>query len=111
MANTNVELSKNRRINIEVIPLLLNHVNSGTVIKMFLELLLHVDSRTNLSVLVPKSKSDENAISTGYKILREGNVIIRVKPRTYLINPEYVAPLPVIKSLVVEQWQAAINKK
>ena len=86
------------------------HKDRSTVIWFLMALLKNRDYTSNLSFLDPKDKSEANAISLAYKILREEEIIVRVKPKTYMISPYMIYPLFKYFDLIEEQWIKALEK-
>lgn len=86
------------------------HKDRSTVIWFLMTLLKERDYMTNLSFLDPKDKSEANAISLAYKILREEEILVRVRPKTYLISPYMIYPLFKFFDVIEEEWKAALLK-
>lgn len=74
-------------------------------------LISKIDYRTNISILVPKDQSEANAFSKWYKRLRARNMAVRIKPRTYLVNPYMVYPLTPNRDLVIAEWMKYTSEK
>lgn len=83
---------------------LIKYSASPTITLFLVRLLKERDYRNNLSFLDPKDKAESNAISLAYKALKEDFVIVRVKPKTYLINPYMVYPYFKNFNEVEQQW-------
>lgn len=83
---------------------------SPSVAFFLLALLNARDTRTNVAVLVPKTKAEENGYSNAYKVLVRDKVVKRIKPRTYLIDPLLVYPYFGSLGSVLDHWCKVIGE-
>ena len=76
----------------------------GPAVKFLCELIKGIDSERNIVTINPKTKSDINRISRNYKVLFNDGLVIRIKPRTYIVNPFLVTPYPKHIEKVLKLW-------
>lgn len=65
---------------------------NGATASFFWTLYNDRDTSTNISIYIPKSKSEQVSISKWFNELKKLELLKRVKPRTYIINPRAFYP-------------------
>jgi hypothetical protein len=61
---------------------------------------------TNISKFDPKNQTDKNKVSIGFKELKKLNLLKRIAPKTYLINPELFCPYKNRFDSVKQHWDS-----
>ena len=74
------------------------------------ELMFERDLKYNTAQYRPAGDAERRGLSRAYKELRKIGFIIRVKPQTYLLNPNVVVPLKPEYNKVADRWQFEMDK-
>lgn len=69
-------------------------------------LALSFDGRTGISNLScrPFTKTEQNKLSLAYKELAKHNMVYRIKPKVYLVNPKLITPYKNCIDIVWNDW-------
>lgn len=63
------------------------------------------DTDSNIAILRPQTKTEANRLSRAYKDMNQKNLVKRVEPAHYLINPSAIIPIRTYPE-VLSHWES-----